>query len=206
MEAAVDLYWIPLGAGDSVPVVRWSGRAFEYVSAHVEHRSPQHLFHSALEVRLSGTIHVIEMTPAWGHSFADRGVVAEGPVGAAWLGRSRFFRYEVRRWTHGTIPDVAASEASPVRLSTDEGRARRVLELVPDFPRATWGRDELDAGEMWNSNSLTSWLLSRSGHLTAALIPPAGGRAPGWSAGLVLAARQTARNGGECSRTLSEPT
>jgi hypothetical protein len=26
-----------------------------------------------------------------------------------------------------------------------------------------WGRDELGAGEMWNSNSLISWLIARSG-------------------------------------------
>lgn len=190
MESAVDLFWIPLGAGDPYPVVRWSGRAFEYVMAHAAQRTPQRLFHSALEVHLAGTTHVIEMTPAWGHSPADRGVVAGGAVGAAALGRSRFFRYEVRRWTGGAIPDVAQSEGSPVRLSTDEDHARRVLELVPDVPQATWGRDELDAGDMWNSNSLTSWLLARSGHPMDALLPPGGGRAPGWSAGLVVAERQ----------------
>ena len=60
---------------------------------------------------------------------------------------------------------------------------------MPAFPNATWGRDELRTGEMWNSNSLVSWLLSRSGHDTDSVVLPFRGRAPGWSAGLVVAAR-----------------
>jgi hypothetical protein len=37
------------------------------------------------------------MTPVWtANGRGDRGVVAEGPVGARWAGRSRLFRYEVR--------------------------------------------------------------------------------------------------------------
>lgn len=48
------------------------------------------------------------------------------------------------------------------------------------------------AGDMWNSNSLVSWLLARSGHDTDAIGPPPNGRAPGWSAGLIVARRQAA--------------
>jgi hypothetical protein len=44
---------------------------------------------------------------------------------------------------------------------------------------------------MWNSNSLISWLIARSGIDTASIHPPTGGRAPGWHAGLALAARPT---------------
>jgi hypothetical protein len=43
---------------------------------------------------------------------------------------------------------------------------------------------------MWNSNSVISWLLARSGLPAEAIRPPAGGRAPGWQAGLVAACRQ----------------
>ena len=113
--------------------------------------------------------------------------MCEGPVGLRVLGCSRYFRYEVRRWCNGVIPDVAEAVASPRRLSIDADRARRVLELVAKFPAVTWGRDELHAGEMWNSNSLISWLLARTGHDTDRIQPPAHGRAPGWSAGLVIA-------------------
>jgi hypothetical protein len=56
-------------------------------------------------------------------------------------------------------------------------------------PTAVWGRDELDTGDMWNSNSLISWLIASSGIDTDAIRPPAGGRAPGWQAGLVIATR-----------------
>jgi hypothetical protein len=59
----------------------------------------------------------------------------------------------------------------------------------------TWGRDEVRAGEMWNSNSLVSWLLVRAGVSTDSIGPPAGGRAPGWDAGLRVAARSAPRAG-----------
>jgi hypothetical protein len=64
-------------------------------------------------------------------------------------------------------------------------------------------------GDMWNSNSLISWLLARSGHHLDAVAPPAHGRAPGWAAGLVLAARQRATEivvaqvGQQCLRQMS---
>jgi hypothetical protein len=44
-------------------------------------------------------------------------------------------------------------------------------------------------GEMWNSNSVIAWLLARAGLDTDTIQPPAGGRAPGWNAGLVVAGR-----------------
>jgi hypothetical protein len=50
-----------------------------------------------------------------------------------------------------------------------------------------WGRDELGAGEMWNSNSQISWLIACTGLDAVSIRPPAGGRAPGWHAGLVAA-------------------
>src|SRR5207244_760252 len=62
----------------------------------------------------------------------------------------------------------------------------------PSVPTPVWGRDELRAGEMWNSNSVISWLLARSGVAVEAVHPPAGGRAPGWHAGLVVARRELA--------------
>ena len=186
--AHVDLYWLPLGAG-AVATVRWSGRLYEAIAARHDHRGVCDLYHSALQVHLGDDRFVIEMAPVWGNKQPDRGVVAEGAVGLPWLGHSRFFRYEVRRWLGGVIPDVAAAVASPQRLSTDPTLARRVLELVPAFPTVTWGRDELGTGEMWNSNSLIAWLLARSGHHPDLIALPTRGRAPGWSAGLVVATR-----------------
>jgi hypothetical protein len=65
-----------------------------------------------------------------------------------------------------------------------------VLDLVPYVPTPVWGRDELGAGEMWNSNSFISWLLERCGLDVESIRLPAGGRAPGWNAGLVIARRR----------------
>jgi hypothetical protein len=108
----------------------------------------------------------------------------------SWLGRFRHFRYEIRRWRGGSIPDLAHAVSGPVRVATDIVRAQRVLDLAPSIPTPVWGRDELRTGEMWNSNSLISWLLARAGIDTDGLEPPVGGRAPGWNAGLVVAGRQ----------------
>jgi hypothetical protein len=188
-EPGVDLYWLPLGAGGHS--VRLNGRVFEAVAAQLERRAPRDLYHSALEVRVPEGRFVIEQTPSSPTSKRrERGVVAEGAVGSRWAGRFRIFRYEVRRWCGGVIPDVDEAVESPQRLTDDLEVARRVLDLAPHVPTAVWGRDELAAGEMWNSNSLTAWLIARGGLAAESIHPPAGGRAPGWRAGLVVARRQ----------------
>jgi hypothetical protein len=200
---SVELYWLPLGAGDAKHCVRWNSRIFEAISARIHQRPACDLYHSALIVHLGGDRYAIEMAPAWGNQQPDRGVVGEGAVGLPWLGRSRFFPYEIRRWRNGTIPDIAEAVASPQRLGTDIARSQQLLDLVPAFPAATWGRDELDVGEMWNSNSLIAWLLARSGHRTGAIDIPAHGRAPGWAAGLAVAAWQDASAASEAAPAAS---
>lgn len=186
--AAVDLYWLPLGAGGHF--VRLNGRVYEALAARLQRRPPCDLYHSALQVEVPEGRFVIEQAPVHDWSGKQRGVVAEGAVGSRWAGRSRIFRYEIRLWRGGHIPDVAEAVDSPRRLSDDEDRARRVLELVPQVPTPVWGRDELGTGEMWNSNSVIAWVIARSGMDTESIQPPAGGRAPGWQAGLVVARRQ----------------
>jgi hypothetical protein len=186
--AAVDLYWLPLGAGGHF--VRLNGRVYEALAARLQRRRALDLYHSALQVEVPEGKFVIEQAPVHDWSGNQRGVVAEGSVGARWAGRFRVFRYEIRLWRGGHIPDVAEAVDSPRRLTDDEERARRVLELVAQVPTPVWGRDELATGEMWNSNSVIAWVIARSGLDTEAIQPPAGGRAPGWQAGLVVARRQ----------------
>jgi hypothetical protein len=183
----VDLYWLPLGAGGHY--VRLNGRVFEAVVALLEKRAAQALYHSALVVTVPEGEFVIEMTPIPDGRGELRGVVAEGPVGSRWARRLRIFRYETRRWRDGMIPDVEEAVESPQRLTDDPVITRRVLDLVPEVPTQVWGRDELETGEMWNSNSLISWLIVRSGLDVEAVQPPRGGRAPGWKAGVVVANR-----------------
>ena len=192
MNAAwIDLYWLPLGAGGRW--VRWSGRIYERVVAAREHRSRCDLYHSALQIRSGGVTYAIEMGPVWNVPATCRGVVCEGPVGARVLGRYRAFRYEVRCWPGGSIPDLAEAVGEPRRVTDDPAQAAAVLALLPEVPPLTWGRDELGTGDSWNSNSLVAWALARSGHEMDAVTPPPNGRAPGWLAGLRLAERQLER-------------
>ena len=186
-EAGVDLYWLPLGAGGHS--VRLNGKVFEWFAARLEHRDRCDLYHSALQVYVPEGRFVIEQAPAWGEG-SRRGVVAEGAVGARALGRFRLFRYEIRSWREGIIPDLAQAVESPLRLSEEREYAQRLLELAPQVPTRVWGRDELDTGEMWNSNSTVSWLLASSGLDVESIALPRGGRAPGWNAGIAIARRQ----------------
>ncbi len=185
--ALIDLYWLPLGAGGHS--VRFNGRVYEAAVAAIERRKRYDLYHSALEVRLAHRRYVIEMTPVIGGAPADHGAVAGGAVGSRFLGRTNLFRYEVRAWRDGMIPDVNEAIDSPQLLSSDPVLAQRVIDLVSLVPTPTWGRDELKTGEMWNSNSLTSWLLVSAGVEIEQAAPPSGGRAPGWDAGIVVARR-----------------
>jgi len=172
--------------------VRLNGRVYEAIKARLDRRPVSDLYHSALEVFVPEGRYIVENTPVVDDRGRERGVVAEGPVGARWAGRWRIFRYELRRWRNGVIADIREAVDSPRRLSNDLRDARRLLELVPQMPTLTWGRDELGAGEMWNSNSMISWLIARTGLDVESIRPPAGGRAPGWNAGMVAAARESA--------------
>ncbi|QZN86857.1 hypothetical protein [Cellulomonas sp. C5510] len=181
----IELAWIPLGAGGS-PVVRFSGRAYEALLARRDHRERCALVHAALLLTHDAGTTVVEVTPVWGQPPGDRGVVAEGPVGARVLGRSRWFRYEVRCWRGGTVPDLAwAVERRTV--ASGEAPVRALLAAAPAVPRHVWGRDALRCGDMWNSNSVVAWLLAAAGVEPAPLAPPPGRRAPGWAAGVAAA-------------------
>jgi hypothetical protein len=133
--------------------------------------------------------YAVEMGPVWNVSDRGRGVLCEGPVGSSQLGRLRAFRYEVRCWPGGKLPDVAEAVASPVRVTDEPAKATALLEVLKQVPPLVWGRDELGTGDMWNSNSVVAWALARTGHDMNLIHPPNGGRAPGWKAGLVLATR-----------------
>src|SRR3954470_24021757 len=140
-QAYVDLYWIPLGAGGWF--VKRNGRLYEAVVALRDRRPRRDLYHSALEVVVPEGRFVLEQAPVPNGRGETRGVVAEGPVGLRAAGRLRLFRYEVRCWRSGRIPDVAEALDSPYRVSTDRALADRVLRLASDVPTPVWGRDEL---------------------------------------------------------------
>jgi hypothetical protein len=188
VDDRVDLYWLPLGAGGRS--VRLNGQVFEAIQAWREGRPRRALYHAALEISSGGARFVIEFAPVPKDVGTDHGAVVTGAVGSRVLGRFRLFNYELRCWLDGVIPDVHEAVASPLRLSDDPAVVRRLLERAPSVPALVWGRDELDVGEMWTSNSAVSWLLARSGLSAESVALPAGGRAPGWQAGIVAARRE----------------
>lgn len=201
--AAVDLYWIPLGAdGHSV---RLNGRVFEAIQAVRGHRQRCELYHSALVVEVDGDRYTIEVAPSPDADEASRGVIATGAVGSRYAGWLRVFRYEVRCWRGGSIPDLDQAAGRPRRLTSDPHVARRLLALVTSVPMAVWGRDELKAGDMWNSNSVIAWLIAATGLPADGVRPPARGRAPGWDAGLEVARRSRLTSRAESERRGSRP-
>ena len=185
--ATVELFWIPLGAGGRS--VRLNGRIFEAIAAAGQHRRPCDLYHAALVVELDGDRYTIELAPSPNADEASRGVVATGAVGSRRAARWRLLRYEVRCWRGGSIPDLGEAVGGPRRVSGSPAVARRLLDLTATVPTPVWGRDELKTGEMWNSNSVTAWLIAAAGLPTHGLKPPPRGRAPGWHAGLEVARR-----------------
>jgi hypothetical protein len=127
--SGIDLYWLPLGAGGHS--VRLNGLVFEAIASALQRRDRRDLYHSALVADVAGRRFVIEMTPVGTSDGAVRGVVSEGSVGLRAAGRFRLFRYEVRCWPDGVIPDVAEAVESPQRLSVEPEHARRLVDLVP---------------------------------------------------------------------------
>jgi hypothetical protein len=187
----VDLYWVPLGSGGHI--VRWSGKAYEAMKAFTERRERRSLYHSALIVSTADTRHVIEVTPIPRRGDDDRGEVAGGAVASRWLEPLRLFRYEVRRWRGGELAHVADPGTIEVRVSDDPAVAERILTALPCVLTPVWGRDELQTGDMWNSNSVISWVLATAGVDVIAIPLPERGRAPGWDAGVIVARRAERR-------------
>jgi hypothetical protein len=174
---------------------------FEAALARLEKRTTKDLYHSALAVRVPDGEFVIEMAwPIPDDKGILRGVVAEGAVGSRRARSLRILRYEIRRWRDGVIPDLDEAVESPQRLTDDPLLAQRILELVPEVPTPVWGRDELRTGEMWNSNSLISWLIVRSGVGVDAVHPP--GRRPG--SGLARRDRNGTPRGASCGGCSTE--
>ncbi|MFZ6003245.1 MAG: hypothetical protein ACOYXM_04860 [Actinomycetota bacterium] len=183
--AWIDLYWIPLGAGQNS--VRINGIVYEATLAALQRRGRCDLYHAVLELRVPSGHYWIEMTPVPDRHGDRRGVVAQGPVGLAALGRFRLFRYEIRCWPDGVVPDLAYAVDSPVRLTTDLLMAQRVFDFLPRVPTLVWGRDECSVGDMWSCNSIISWTLARAGVDVSSIRMPTHARAPGWEAGIAIA-------------------
>ena len=124
----IDLYWIPLGSGGS-GFVRLNGRIYETIKAILERRKPLALYHTALQVHVPEGRFVVEtMWPSPDGDTPSRGVVLESAVGSRLFARSRTFRYEVRRWRNGVLPDADEAVGGPQTVSDDPEQAHLLLE------------------------------------------------------------------------------
>jgi hypothetical protein len=171
-------------------VVRAGGRVFEILNGLARRRRPLDVYHAAMEVSTSEGRYAIELAPASGPGSRGEGVVGEGAVGSRAAGRLRVFRYELRCRLGGSIPDLDWAVGGPRRLVEGESGASRLIESLSEMPLPTWGRDELQTGEMWTSNSVVSWALTTCGAGDVPSGLPPGGTAPGWSAGSIVARRR----------------
>ena len=185
--AAADLYWIPLGAGGHS--VRFNGRVFEAVAAARQHRPRCDLYHAALVVDSAA---IATRSSSRRRRTPTRRAGASSPPAPSGAATSAAGACSATR--------CAAGAADRSRTSARRSAARpghRPIRRSPGgcsissrpSPTPVWGRDELHAGEMWNSNSVIAWLLATAGLPAERLHPPARGRAPGWDAGLVVAHR-----------------
>lgn len=205
-HTGVYLYWIPLGAGGT-GFVSLNGRIYERLVARRQRRPALDLYHTALEVRLSAARFVVEtMWPRPDRGTATRGVLVEGAVFSEVLGFTRLFRYEVRRWRDGLLPDADHAVGGARLVLAGVEPAVRLLDLVERVPPLTWGRDPTGSGDMWNSNSVVSWLLTMGGADMSDTLPPPHGRAPGWGAGVEVARMALDRDAGRIVYRAGRPT
>ena len=87
-------------------------------------------------------------------------------------------------------PDRDQAAGGPQILSDDLRTAHRLLQMVGSVPALIWGRDQC-VEDMWNSNSVIPWLLTEADSQSKHLVHRAGGRAPGWQAGIAVALEKT---------------
>lgn len=195
MTAFLDLYWLPVGAGTS-RFQQTSLRFWEALEAARARRPRLRLVHAALKLAgADGQPFTLELMPAFVRD--DVPPLLTGPVGLPGADRLRLFRYQLLCVSADRLPDEEFALAPPARLTSDPERVARVLAFAREVPRYTWGRRVRGTSEMWTSDSVVSWLLCRAGFDVSSIGPPAGSRAPGWQAGIGLAAaRQRARGAG----------
>ena len=78
----------------------------------------------------------------------------------------------------------SASSAGDGGVAEGAGTALPEADQIIHDPQHDEPRDDLRIGDMWNSNSVISWLLLATGLPAEEIRPPDGGRAPGWRAGI----------------------
>ena len=187
LRAAVELYWIPLGAGGHS--VRFNGRVFEAIQAARRHRRRCDLYHAAIVVAFGGDRYTIEVAPSPDADEASRGVVGTGAVGSRISAACACFAMRSAAGAMGpfrTSPRRSANRAGsrPTRSRPSAPRPGRVRSETRLGPRRPQGRRDV---ELQFRRRLAGCHGGPGRPMQ--LHPPCGGRAPGWGAGLVVARR-----------------
>ncbi len=180
-----DLYWIPVGAGTTVQ--RGTLRAYEAIAACLQRRAPMALVHGGLVGKRAGSGFSLELMPAQRGPNVRNEVV--GPVGMAFAGRIRLFRYQVCLLANEALPDQVWAVGPPIRLTCDPEAVAAIHDWSRRVPAYVWGRRRPGHPEMWTSDSALAWILVKAGILAEQVAIPNGCRAPGWAAGLADAGR-----------------
>ena len=143
VKTAIDLHWIPLGAGGHS--VRFNGIVYESLAASIQRRPRYNIYHSALELTLPDGVYTVEMTPVPNSRGWERGLIAEGPLGSS--GRDDFGSSVTRSAGGRTVS--SQTWAMPCHRHCISPTARvveRAFGLLPAVPALTWGRDESRRG------------------------------------------------------------
>jgi hypothetical protein len=180
------LLWIPVGAGTRFQ--RLTLNVYERLWAKLARRPRSTLVHAGLKLACGGQRFTVELMPA-PRGRADHGEVT-GPVGLRWLGRLRWFRYQVCVFERAALPDEQWVVGSPIVVASGTEAVSRLVALAKEVPAHTWGRRAPGAAEMWTSDSAISWMLVKAGLDPGACAPPSECIAPGWSAGIFEARRR----------------
>ena len=160
--AAVDLYWLPLGAGGRS--VRLNGKVFEAVSARVQRRSACDLYHSALEVSVDSERFVIEMAPAWDANGASGGPSSRAPSEPAGQDVVVGFATRCAAGRTGGFPTLRR----PSTARSDSAKIRGPLDICwTSFPRCRPGSGVETSSRRARCGTRTpssSWLLAAQRH------------------------------------------
>ena len=203
-HSAVDLYWIPLGAGGHC--VRFNGRVFEALEAARQHRQRCDVYHAALVVELDGDRYTIEIAPSPNADEASRGVVATGAVGSRYarLAAPVSLRDPLLARRVNPRSRLGGRRPPPAhQRSTDRPPATRPHR---DRAHARLGTRRARSGREWNSNSDDRLADRHRRSVDRDLRPPPRGRAPGWDAGLEVARRSEASSGSEPAEQWPPPS
>jgi hypothetical protein len=116
---------------------------------------------------------------------ATRAVSVSATPGAVWPWIAQLGQGRGGLYTYDCLENLVGCDIHSADRIVPEWQSIAVGDAVKLHPEVG-----LRVALLYPGTALVSWLLERSGLDTESIHPPAGGRAPGWEAGLVIARRR----------------